>query len=516
MRQSLLASDSRRSLFFVAFAAAAMLSLVFVVGCCHPKVTAVALSPWNRGEPEGIPFYLPKPLLIVAKNFRYLEEAKVGLTDSAPIPNHFDDQAAYGDLEGNFAFSASGGATPPKKEGGRWSDLVRGDGEQCGAAASKPYLYSSHVSKAHGNGQAGPPVTPGTEVVTTFYTYHIVFIPDLTQKYGLKIRGGVGEIRAAMNLVNGWQFTGLGPFYMKDSSTAQNLMAGGIAANLALSGASDLVQSLVNLQSKARDGQANPALVYETQRKYTEFATAYGAAPRCIPDYAEIYVYEPHVTPDGRMEWSLLTNLTFSKDDAVARVTEERTIGIQVNGAPVVPFGNGCPVAPPPAIFPSEVPLMPPPESVPVPKPSEAPVPPNSNRNGAARTPAHPESPRVLAAHALGVPLEGIQWSPNGTAGTATPASVPPVIPFHPTATRTSFPTVSPPAAVSGVSTTVTGAVPAVVPPTIVAGDVTHMTVNQPSLEGLRTRRGLLARWWDRIKGNQPVISTSVSNVQTP
>ena len=29
-------------------------------------------------EPEGIPFYLPKPLLIVAKNFRNIEETKVG------------------------------------------------------------------------------------------------------------------------------------------------------------------------------------------------------------------------------------------------------------------------------------------------------------------------------------------------------------------------------------------------------------------------------------------------------
>ena len=66
----------------------------------------------------------------------------------------------------------------------------------------------------------------------TFFTYHIDFVPDLTQKYGLKVSGGVGEFRAAMNLVNGWQFTGLGPYYMKDSSTAQDVMASGIAARL--------------------------------------------------------------------------------------------------------------------------------------------------------------------------------------------------------------------------------------------------------------------------------------------
>src|SRR5262249_27795721 len=79
-----------------------------------------------------------------------------------------------------------------------------------------------------------------------FYTYHIVFVPDLTQKYGLKINGGVGEIRAAMNLVNGWQFTGVGPFYMKDSSTAQNILASGITANLAGRAVGDVVKSILD------------------------------------------------------------------------------------------------------------------------------------------------------------------------------------------------------------------------------------------------------------------------------
>ncbi len=30
----------------------------------------------------------------------------------------------------------------------------------------------------------------------SFFTYQIVFVPDLTQKYGLRITGGAGEIRA--------------------------------------------------------------------------------------------------------------------------------------------------------------------------------------------------------------------------------------------------------------------------------------------------------------------------------
>ena len=70
--------------------------LLAIAGCCSPSVTAVPLSPGNFCENHGIPFYLPKPLLVISKNFRYIEDAKVGLTDTAPIPGYFDDQARYG------------------------------------------------------------------------------------------------------------------------------------------------------------------------------------------------------------------------------------------------------------------------------------------------------------------------------------------------------------------------------------------------------------------------------------
>src|SRR5262249_10936743 len=82
----------------------ALWAAVAPAGCHSPEVKAVPLSCWNRGEPEGIPFYLPKPILIIAKNFRNIEEAKVGLTDTAPIPNQFDDQAKYADLNARTSF----------------------------------------------------------------------------------------------------------------------------------------------------------------------------------------------------------------------------------------------------------------------------------------------------------------------------------------------------------------------------------------------------------------------------
>ena len=56
------------------------LMVLMAIGCKHPSITAVSLS--NPDEPDGIPFYLPKPLLIVSKNFRNIESMNVGLTST--------------------------------------------------------------------------------------------------------------------------------------------------------------------------------------------------------------------------------------------------------------------------------------------------------------------------------------------------------------------------------------------------------------------------------------------------
>ena len=101
------------------------------------------------------------------------------------------------------------------------------------------YTYSSQAPQVSPTDLVNDNLTP-----ETFYTYQIVFVPDMTQKYGLKVEGGAGELRAAMDLVNGWQFTGLGPFYMKDSSTSQNVLSAGIAANLAARGVGDVIKDI--------------------------------------------------------------------------------------------------------------------------------------------------------------------------------------------------------------------------------------------------------------------------------
>ncbi|QDT16756.1 hypothetical protein CA12_28630 [Alienimonas californiensis] len=281
------------------------------VGCkaTPPEITAVALSPNNMCEPEGIPFYLPKALLVVSKNFRSIEESKVGLTSSAPIPGHFDDQSKYGDINSRTAFSrVTSGSSYPTVEGDT-TTITTGNHATAGA----PVLHSR-----------GAPVSPGqapSDGLTpdTFFTYHIMFVPDLSQKYGLKIRGGAGEFRAAMQMVNGWQFTGLGPFYMKDSSSAQNGMAGGIASNLALGGAADVVNSVTDLAGelgKSRDGVGpNDGRTVTVEQAVEVFGGLAGCQPVRLDGFAEIHIFEQRLDDvTGQSTWAPVIDLQFYRD----------------------------------------------------------------------------------------------------------------------------------------------------------------------------------------------------------
>ncbi len=305
-----------------------------LTGCHHPSMSAVSLAPrvcddtcgfpWgifhHEEELEGIPFYLPKPLLVVAKNFRNIEEAKVGLTDPAPIPGYFDDQAKYADLNARTNFQI------PANAGG----VKQGDPSQPLPANQFPKnsltnpVTNRIFSTANGG---GAPLVPGSVppadrlAPETFFTYQIVFVPDLTQKYGLVVKGGAGEIRAAMNLVNGWMFTGLGPYYMKDSSTTQNVLAGGITANLAASGVANVISSIAGLGRNAvpASGPAaqnapstvTPTAVTETFSHIRDMAG--DPHPIVLPKYAQISIYEAYLTPEGTMEWKPIVERTYDR-----------------------------------------------------------------------------------------------------------------------------------------------------------------------------------------------------------
>ncbi|MCA9178133.1 MAG: hypothetical protein KDB14_26900 [Planctomycetales bacterium] len=283
-------------------------------GCCAhpPEITAVPASRFNQCEPPGMPFYLPKPLLVVSKNVRHIDEAKVGLTQPAPIPNAFDDQASYGDIKANV--------TVPGKQGSGSLQAAKLPGTQ--------QAQKFDEDKAYGvpEGWRGA-MTPAGRIEDglspdSFYTYQIVFIPDLGQKYGLRIKGKPGEVRAAMNLVNGWMYTGMGPYYLKDSSTAQNIMAMGVGALFAGRGAADVLDSVAGLAdagSVPKGGGAGERAVMESDvyvdrvTRLAKVIQSQTLMPREMLNFAEVSIYEPTLTETGGMDWRLIANHSFDR-----------------------------------------------------------------------------------------------------------------------------------------------------------------------------------------------------------
>ncbi|MEM7453397.1 MAG: hypothetical protein AAF456_03475 [Planctomycetota bacterium] len=288
-------------------------------------MSAVRMSPGGECEPCGIPYYLPKPLLVVAKNVRHIDEAKVGLTGSAPIPGSFDNQADYANLNANVSFPA----TPPDEDGG-------GGTEESGIDGTQPFAREQMTpSDAWRDG-----ITPDS-----FFSYQIVFVPDLSQKYGLQISGGPGEVRAAMNMVNGWMYTGMGPFYLKDSSTAQNRMACGVQALFTGRGAADVLNEVSDIAALGVPSPNTAPSVNENTtdtiptntlvNAVTEFADAIKQQqmiPAKMLNYAEIYIYEPELSPDGQMHWELIVEHHFDRDymtrDPSLANTDQQMLGI--------------------------------------------------------------------------------------------------------------------------------------------------------------------------------------------
>jgi hypothetical protein len=304
------------------------LSLLLAAGiigceCCRPEVTCYSLSDPNCAE--GIPYYLPKPLLIISKNFRYISDTGEGKSmGAAPIPgDKFDDQAKYADLKANVS------TAPPSGSTGEKSDSSSNAKQQVGSMTTPDTQVSNNPGVI-------PPSTFKDGVTPdTFYTYQIVFVPDLTQKYAIKVKGGAGEFRAAMNLVNGWMFTGLGPFYLKDSSTAQNIMACGGAIALGGRGVADVVSSLADLSKAGAKPQTGNFSSSEMAARITEIKllmdrNGLQLQPYTLPRFAEIHIFEPEVV-DGHMVWRPIVENSF--DRMILGVVSKTTVPLAAPAA---------------------------------------------------------------------------------------------------------------------------------------------------------------------------------------
>jgi len=210
-------------------------------------------------------------------------------------------------------------ATPDPENDGGGSDDAGGqpqsDAINGGDEAGTPGAGSSG-----GNQVLGPdtyPVVPSASIPDgmrpeTFYTYNIIYLPDLTQKYGLRIKGGLGETRATLNIVNGWMHTGPGPYYARNSTTAASIAATGMAAGNIVDSLGGLAMAKgagVPIAPNMNLGGGGEAQALELAARGVHLDSSRGT----ISDYAQIYVFES-VLEDGQMIWREIPEMRISFD----------------------------------------------------------------------------------------------------------------------------------------------------------------------------------------------------------
>lgn len=326
-----------------------------LAGCNGPSITAVRLSPSPVGqarEPEGIPYYLPKPYLFVTKNFYYIPAPTLGLTAVVNVPGTFDPSGNSPASSTKSGTNDNSSLNPSKSTSSQSnnpagnqtnSDLLSDDVLPEAASASaasdtnNPTAGAggqSHASPSSGdaqNGKLGVSTNsssasvmnggqvlwayPGTNAMIPapasdglipqeYFTYQIIYLPDLTQKYGLRIKGNYGELRATENLINGWMHTGPGPFYMKNSSSSDMVTAVGQATGSILQSIEQGVLSGLGIPTAPGGSTSSPT------PKTAGHEGGGNTNGFTITNYAVLYVFEPRLTSSNTVEWRQICQLT--------------------------------------------------------------------------------------------------------------------------------------------------------------------------------------------------------------
>src|SRR5262249_35074349 len=80
--------------------------------------------------------------------------------------------------------------------------------------------------------------------------------------------------------------------------------------------AADVINAVADLAKVAggRQGASIPADDERLQRLSETLSELPPHPPMTLVDFAEIHVYEPHVTPECRMEWTEIAHLRFNRD----------------------------------------------------------------------------------------------------------------------------------------------------------------------------------------------------------
>ncbi len=172
----------------------AFASLLLLDGCAS-SISVIPLSDIAKKESteNAVPYYLPMPCILVTKN--------MSITSSvitAPISGE--------KLGQNDSTKVKGTKTAVIK-----------NNNQVGGSPSKDH-----------------------------YEFQLIYLPDLTRQYGIKMTGGIGTLDGSINLEDGWKLTGLN--VKSDSQTKDIISAAGTAITSITTGFKALKSANINNQ----------------------------------------------------------------------------------------------------------------------------------------------------------------------------------------------------------------------------------------------------------------------------
>jgi hypothetical protein len=132
-----------------------LISSVLLIGCSS-SITAISLKGEKKENKKAIPYYLPQPYLLITKDYSH-PGTKTTKTEKT---------------------------TP--------------------ADTQKPDEKPSETAKKETSTTTEP-----VSITVNGFTYKIIYLPNLAEKYGLVYNSGSGESDLSFTFKDGWMFTGL-------------------------------------------------------------------------------------------------------------------------------------------------------------------------------------------------------------------------------------------------------------------------------------------------------------------
>ncbi len=154
-----------------------LISSVLLTGCSS-SITAISLKDKNENK-KAIPYYLPQPYLLITKDYSHLGTETIK-TEKITSENT---------------------QKPAEKPSGTATEET--------TTTAKP-----------------------VSITVNGFTYKVIYLPNLAEKYGLIYNSGSGESDLSFTLKDGWMFTGLNlesDTQIDETITAMSSLVGSIA-----------------------------------------------------------------------------------------------------------------------------------------------------------------------------------------------------------------------------------------------------------------------------------------------